>query len=87
MSTPPSSWPLTDAFPCIVTMNVGSNDEWLRIMIRGEHRPEDIPPAVKTQSVIVQDAREADRILAEMNNLKVKRLKPYGGGWIQAWFK
>jgi len=50
------------------------SDLWLREMIRGE--PHQMPTV---QSVIVENSREADRIVARMAALKLSRGLPYGG--------
>lgn len=58
----------------LITFEVGTSDEWLRAMIRGDAT---VPP-VRRQRVIVEDT-EADRICAAMANLKHARKKVYGG--------
>ena len=66
--------------PVIVTFNVGGDDSWIRGEIRGEaHPPERI------QRVVIQGTDEADRVVARMANLKVKRGKPFGGAMSELW--
>lgn len=71
-------------YPILLTMNVGSHDEWLRLMIRSE-RNDDVDATVTVQRVIVQDAWEADRIVGQMARAKHVKQLPYGGAWRERW--
>lgn len=72
--------------PTLVWLNVGDgSDLWLRETIRLSGHTHD--PAM--QGVVVQDAREADRIVSAMQRLKMARGKPFGGArqerYLAAW--
>jgi hypothetical protein len=61
--------------PFLITFSTGTDDSWLRAMIRAY--PNVV--LVKHHRVIVQDIWEARLVTRELHNLKIQRGRPYGG--------
>lgn len=71
-----------EQMPIRVTFFLGSED-YIRGYIRGDNLDGTISvkPIISPcqQSVILQGSAEADRVIAQMTNLKIKRARPFGG--------
>lgn len=66
-----------EPFPVLLSLHLGTNDEALRLNIRGEAPL----PTSPVQRVICQDSDYCDRIYSAWVNLKIARFGRCGGGW------
>ncbi len=69
--------PDRESWPVLQALHLGTNDQALRLHIRGEAPL----PKAPVQFLICENARYADAMYSAWVNLKIKRTGKCGGGW------
>lgn len=73
----PIEWGKPATFPVLLSLHLGTNDQALRLNIRGEAPL----PTVPVQRVICENSEYADWLQARWINLKIARFGTCGGSW------